>query len=101
MLKVQALFFILYNFIDLCDYQRKSLLDLLIYLSGGDKGYTDVELREEILTLSIAGTDTTAVSIGYTLQLMAKYPQVQNKVYEEWVQIINIAFALIVERSSM
>ncbi|XP_045446245.1 cytochrome P450 4d2-like [Melitaea cinxia] len=79
------------NHYNLCDYQRKSLLDLLIYLSGGDKGYTDVELREEILTLSIAGTDTTAVSIGYTLQLMAKYPQVQNKVYEELCEVLGDA----------
>lgn len=42
-----------------------------------------MELREEILTLTIAGTDTSAVAIGYTLKLMAKYPKIQEKVYEE------------------
>lgn len=79
------------NHYNLCEYRRKSLLDLLISLSGGDKGYTDVELREEILTLSIAGTDTTAVSIGYTLKLMAKYPQIQHKVYEELREVLGDA----------
>ncbi|CAH2107550.1 unnamed protein product [Euphydryas editha] len=73
---------------NLSDYQRKSLLDLLISLSGGEKGYTDMELREEILTLSIAGTDTSAVATGYTLQLMAKYPEIQDKVYEELREVL-------------
>ena len=58
-------------------------MDLLISLSGGERGYTNMELREEILTLTIAGTDTSAVAIGYTLKLMAKYPKIQEKVYEE------------------
>ncbi|XP_046960863.1 cytochrome P450 4C1-like [Vanessa cardui] len=71
------------------DYRKKNLLDLLISLSGCEKGYTDVELREEILTLSIAGTDTTAVSIGYTLQLLAKYPEIQDRVYEELREVLD------------
>ncbi|OWR40717.1 cytochrome P450 [Danaus plexippus plexippus] len=69
--------------LDLQDYQRKSFLDLLIKLSGGEKGYTNVELREEVMTLTIAGTDTSAVAIGFTLILLGKYPKIQDKVYEE------------------
>ncbi|CAG5035852.1 unnamed protein product [Parnassius apollo] len=68
---------------DLRNYKRQSFLDLLIKLSGGEKGYSDEELREEILTLSIAGTDTSAVAIGYTLKLLAKYPKVQDRVFQE------------------
>ncbi|XP_039749255.1 cytochrome P450 4d2-like [Pararge aegeria] len=68
---------------DLGIYKRKSFLDLLISLSGGEKGYTDLELREEILTLTIAGTDTSAVSMCFTLKLLAKYPEVQEKLYKE------------------
>ncbi|CAB3243897.1 unnamed protein product [Arctia plantaginis] len=68
---------------DLGWYKKATFLDLLIKLSGGEKGYTNVELREETLTLIIAGTDTSAVAVGYTIQLLAKYPEVQEKLYQE------------------
>ncbi|XP_068630264.1 cytochrome P450 4c3-like [Battus philenor] len=68
---------------DLGNYKKKSFLDLLITLSGDERGYTNEELREEMLTLIIAGTDTSAVAIGYTLKLLAKYPNVQEKLFHE------------------
>lgn len=42
-----------------------------------------MELREEVLTLTVAGTDTSAVAIGYTLKLLGKYPEIQEKVDQE------------------
>ncbi|XP_013178242.1 PREDICTED: cytochrome P450 4d2-like [Papilio xuthus] len=72
---------------DLCHYKTRSFLELLIQFSGGENGYTDLELREEIMTLTIAGTDTTGVSIGYTLKLLAMYPKVQDKLYQELLDI--------------
>lgn len=74
---------IMFFFADLNSYKRKSFLELLISLSGGGKGYSNVELREEVLTLTVAGTDTSAVSIGYTLIALGKYPEIQEKVYQE------------------
>ncbi|XP_050672482.1 cytochrome P450 4C1-like isoform X2 [Leptidea sinapis] len=71
------------SYCQLQDYKNKSFLDLLILLSGGERGYSDEELREEVLTLIIAGTDTSAVGIGNTLKLLAKYPGVQEKLYLE------------------
>ncbi|XP_052738621.1 cytochrome P450 4C1-like [Bicyclus anynana] len=65
------------------DPKRKSFLELLIKLSGGDKGYGNLELREEMMSIFIAGTDTSAVTIGFTLILLGKYPDIQQKVYEE------------------
>ncbi|CAG5035857.1 unnamed protein product [Parnassius apollo] len=72
---------------DLGYYKRQSFLDLLINLSGGEKGYSDKELREEVLTLTIAGTDTSAVAVGYTLKLLAKYPDVQDRVFQELQEV--------------
>ncbi|XP_060801099.1 cytochrome P450 4C1 [Amyelois transitella] len=72
---------------DLGNYRQKTFLELLITLSGGEKGFTDIELREEVLTLTIAGTDTSAVAIGYTLKLLSMYPHIQDKVYEELYEI--------------
>ncbi|CAH2075152.1 unnamed protein product, partial [Iphiclides podalirius] len=68
---------------DLGNYQNQSFLDHLIRLSGGEKGYNNTELREEVLTLTIAGTDTSAVAIGYTLKLLGMYPKIQDKVVQE------------------
>ncbi|XP_004926535.1 cytochrome P450 4V2 [Bombyx mori] len=68
---------------DLGSYKSKTFLDLLITLSGAEKGYTNIELREEVLTLTVAGTDTSAVTIGFTLELLSKYPEIQEKVYKE------------------
>lgn len=70
-------------FLDLGWYKNTTFLDLLIKLSGGEKGFTNVELREETMTMTIAGTDTSAVAMGYTIQLLAKYPDVQEKLYQE------------------
>ncbi|XP_052738453.1 cytochrome P450 4C1-like [Bicyclus anynana] len=72
---------------DLGDYKNKSFLELLIHLSGGEKGYTDLELREEILTIIMAGTDTSAVGMAFTLILLGKYPDIQQKVYEELKEV--------------
>ncbi|CAK1604011.1 unnamed protein product [Parnassius mnemosyne] len=72
---------------DLGNYKGQTFLDLLINLSGGEKGYSDKELREEVLTLTIAGTDTSAVTVGYTLKLLAKYPKVQDRVFQELQEV--------------
>nr|QLI62189.1 cytochrome P450 40 [Streltzoviella insularis] len=72
---------------DLKYYKRKTFLDLLITLSGGETGYNDIELREEVLTLTIAGTDTSAHAVGFTLKLLTKYPEVQERVYQELYEV--------------
>lgn len=66
------------------DYKAKAFLDHMIQLSGdkGD-GFTNIELREEVMTFALAGTDTSAVAVGFTLMLLAKYPHIQEKVYQE------------------
>lgn len=70
-------------FTDPDNCERNTFLDQLITLSGGEKGFTNVELREEVLTMTVAGADTSAASIGYTLKLLGKYPEIQDKVHEE------------------
>ncbi|CAH2075150.1 unnamed protein product, partial [Iphiclides podalirius] len=72
---------------DLGSYQNQTFLDHLIRLSGGEKGYNNIELREEVLTLTIAGTDTSAVAIGYTLKLLGMYPKIQEKVVQEMQEV--------------
>lgn len=61
----------------------RSFLELLIEASGGENGYSDVELKEETLVLVLAGTDTSAVAASFTALLMAEYPDIQERVYQE------------------
>ena len=61
----------------------KTFLELLIDTSGGERGYTEMELREETLVLVLAGTDTSAVGTAFTSMLLGRYPDVQEKVYKE------------------
>ncbi|CAD0198535.1 unnamed protein product, partial [Chrysodeixis includens] len=65
----------------------KTFLELLIEAASGDKGYSNMELREETLVLVLAGTDTSAVGAAFTLMMLAKHPDVQDKVYEELQEI--------------
>lgn len=58
----------------------KTFLELLIESPGG---YGNVELREETLVIVLAGTDTSAVGTAFTTVMLAKYPNIQEKVYQE------------------
>ncbi|GBP32874.1 Probable cytochrome P450 313a1 [Eumeta japonica] len=72
-------------------WQRNGLYEHLqthLNRSGGTNGYSNLELREESFILIAAGTDTSAVALGFTLTLLAKYPDVQEKVYRELHDVV-------------
>uniref|UniRef100_A0A2A4JHV7 Cytochrome P450 n=1 Tax=Heliothis virescens TaxID=7102 RepID=A0A2A4JHV7_HELVI len=58
----------------------KTFLEMLMESSVK---YDNVTLREETLVIVLAGTDTSAVGSAFTTVMMAKYPDVQDKVYQE------------------
>ncbi|XP_014204067.1 cytochrome P450 4C1-like [Copidosoma floridanum] len=62
---------------------RKAFLDLLMELSHEGTKFTDDELREEVDTMMIAGNDTTATVNCFAMLMLAMYPEIQDKVYEE------------------
>ncbi|KAM3962932.1 cytochrome P450 4V2-like [Aphomia sociella] len=70
-----------------CIKDIHQFIDQLLTHTGGEKGYTDEELREEMLAIAVAGIDTSAVSIGFTMKLLSKYPDVQEKVYQELKEV--------------
>ncbi|XP_015185433.1 PREDICTED: cytochrome P450 4C1-like isoform X2 [Polistes dominula] len=51
------------------------------------KEYTEHDIRDEINTIVITGSDTTAFSITFVLLMLAIYPKIQEQVYEELNQI--------------
>ena len=54
------------------------LLGLLL-----DSGLTDREVRDELVTMVIAGHETVAASLTWTLMLLAEHPTIQERVRTE------------------
>ena len=64
--------------------ERDDLLGtLLASLDDEGSGMTDKQLRDEAITLFLAGHETTALTLGYTLMLLGQYPDVERRVVAE------------------
>ena len=60
------------------------LLSMLLHARDEDGSQmTDKQLRDETMTLLIAGHDTTALALSWVLYLLSQHPQVENRLLEE------------------
>lgn len=66
---------------------QTTFLESLMRLSGGDDGYTDDEIVEELLVIMVAGTDTSAVGAAFVSVVLSRYPEIQEKVFEELQEV--------------
>ena len=84
---------IVYGFIRQRRSSGQSGDDLLSWLlraqdeHGG--GMTDQQLRDEVMTLLLAGHETTAVSLSWTWFLLMQYPEVEKKLWSELRAVLN------------
>ncbi len=62
-----------------------SLLDLLLAARDEDtsEGLTDAEVRDEAVTLLLAGHETTAVALSWAWPLVAAHPDVEARLHAE------------------
>ena len=60
---------------------RDSLLSILLHARDDQDGtgMTDKQLRDEAMTLFLAGHETTALALTYTLRLLALHPDIQAR----------------------
>ncbi|XP_060079009.1 cytochrome P450 4F6-like [Ylistrum balloti] len=67
--------------------QKKRKLDFLdILLTAKDEsgsGLTDEEIRDEVNTFMFGGHDTTKTTLGWAIYNLGKYPEEQEKLYQE------------------
>jgi cytochrome P450 len=64
---------------------RGDLLSLLLHAQDADDGtrMTDQQVRDEVMTLFLAGHETTAAALSWTWYLLAQHPEVDARLVEE------------------
>lgn len=91
---VQMLDAIIYDVIDSRrrspDADRPDLLSLLLHADDkdGGGGMSDRQLRDEVVTLFLAGHETTAIALSWTWYLIASAPAVEARLHAELDQIL-------------
>jgi cytochrome P450 len=65
-------------------FETNDLLALLLAASDGESGsLSDRELRDEVITLLVAGHETTALTLAWALFEIARHPEVDARLAEE------------------
>ena len=59
------------------------LLSLLLRARQDGVGMSDEQVRDEALTLFLAGHETTSIALAWTWWLLARNPEVESKLHEE------------------
>ncbi|KAM7346805.1 cytochrome P450 4d2-like isoform 2-T2 [Cochliomyia hominivorax] len=73
---------------DLNTKKRMALLDVLLQSTVNGASLTNEDIREEVDTFMFEGHDTTTSGIAFALYLIARHPDVQEKLVEEIHHII-------------
>ena len=70
---------------------RGDLLSMLLLAQdeeGDLTGMTDAQLRDEVMTLFLAGHETTANALAWTWYLLALHPEVETKLHAELDEVL-------------
>ena len=66
------------------------LLSMLLAAQDEDGSQmSDKQLRDEVITLFLAGQETTALTLSWTWYLLAQHPEVEKKFHEEIDQLLD------------
>jgi cytochrome P450 len=70
----------------------------------GKEEISNLDILKEVYTMIIAGSDTTSKTIEYGLLLLAKYPNIQQQIYDELIinnnnNILNVIHQLHIFRA--
>ena len=62
---------------------------LSCFVSLGDEGLTDSEMRNELIALVTAGSDGIGISLNQTMSHLASYPEVDETLQKESAQVLD------------
>jgi cytochrome P450 family 135 len=63
--------------------RREDILSLLIRGSGGEEPMTDEELRDQLITLLLAGHETTATGLAWAFERLLRHPHALARLEHE------------------
>ncbi|MDX2248859.1 MAG: cytochrome P450 [Bacteroidia bacterium] len=71
--------------------QKNDLLNLLLEMKDEDtgEGMSDRQLRDEIITLFVAGYDTTSMGLAWAWHLLSQHPEIEEKFHREIDTVLN------------
>jgi cytochrome P450 len=64
------------------------LLGRLMLAGDAEGGLSEAALRDEAMTLFLAGHETTALSLTYALRLLAQHPREKQRLVDELTQVL-------------
>ncbi|XP_054263603.1 cytochrome P450 4g15-like [Macrosteles quadrilineatus] len=73
---------------DSVDGERRTIIDAFISLKQADPSFNEQDFQHEVVTICAAGTNSAAVSLSSNLLALAWHPDVQEKLYEEIVNVM-------------
>ncbi|XP_065364515.1 cytochrome P450 4d2-like [Calliphora vicina] len=68
--------------------KRMALLDVLLQANVDGAPLSNEDIREEVDTFMFEGHDTTTSGISFALYLISRHPEVQQKIFEEIVEVL-------------
>ncbi|XP_050538613.1 cytochrome P450 4C1-like [Daktulosphaira vitifoliae] len=77
------------NEIDFTDDKKKRLkvfLDTLLELNEAGANFSNEEIRDEVVTMMIGGSETSAITNCFCILMLAIHQDIQDKVYDEIYQ---------------
>jgi cytochrome P450 len=72
------------------DEEGDDLLTMMVHMTDAETGehMTDEEIRAEVITLYLAGSDTTALTLTYAWYEMARQPAIEARFHAEIDQVL-------------
>ncbi|CAH1715439.1 unnamed protein product [Aphis gossypii] len=66
----------------------KVFLDTLFDLNEAGENFSDEEIRDEVVTMMMTGSETSTITGCYCLLMLAIHPKIQDKVYDEIFEVL-------------
>ena len=72
------------------DKDQGDLLSMLLQAHDEDDGsrMTDQQLRDEVITLFLAGQETTALALSWAWYLLARHPEAESRFWQELEEVL-------------
>ena len=67
--------------------QSPDLLTMM-WQSQDSMGWSDVEMRDQVITIFLAGYETVAIALTWTWYLLSQHPEVEERLYAEVREVV-------------